>query len=196
MSNVNVVAERPRARISVELYQKLIATGDLTKDHRVELIEGDLLVMAPIGAPHAAVSVRITKLFVRGVGDIAEVAIAGPLKLGGFSEPQPDVMLLRPRADYAERIPEPNDVILVVEISDSTLGFDQTKKLALYARYGIEEYWVIDVSNERIHVYRNPLGADYTERLEAGAAAVISPRSLPQLRLDMRDLFGSKAFGA
>jgi hypothetical protein len=76
------------------------------------------------------VSVRINKLLVRGVGDTAEVAIAGPLSLGGFSEPQPDVVLLRPRADYAQRVPEPTDALLVVEISDSSLGFDQTTQLS------------------------------------------------------------------
>jgi len=168
----------------------MIAAGDLTKNDRVELIEGDLLTMAPIGAKHAAVSVRITKLLVIAVGDTAEVAVAGPLKLGGFSEPQPDVVLLRPRADYAERIPEPSDALLVIEISDSTLGFDQTTKCALYARHGIEEYWVIDVADERIHVYRNSVESAYSERVEASGTEVISPRSLPELRLKVADLFG------
>jgi Uma2 family endonuclease len=193
---MSFVAERKRARISVELYQKMVATGDLTKNDRVELIDGDLLAMAPIGAKHAALSVRITKAFILGLGDSAEVAIAGPLNLGGFSEPQPDVVLLRPRTDYALRIPEPPDAMLVVEISDSTLGFDQTTKLALYARHGIEEYWIVDVAAERIHIYRDPVGADYAERLEASGTAVISPRSLPQLRLTVQDLFASPAYQA
>ncbi len=190
---MSVVAERTRARISAELYRKMVATGDLTKNDRVELIEGDILTMAPIGSRHAAASVRINKLLVRGVGDAAEVAIAGPLKLGAFSEPQPDVVLLRPRPDYAQRIPEPADVLLVIEISDSTLSFDQSTKLALYARNGIEEYWVVDVAAELVFVYRNPVEAGYAERLEVSGTAMISPRSLPQLRLDVRDLFGPEA---
>jgi Uma2 family endonuclease len=188
---VNVVAERTRARISVELYHEMVATGALTKNDRVELIEGDLLTMAPIGSQHALLSMRITKLLVRGVGDTAEVAIAGPLNLGGFSEPQPDVMLLRPRADYGQRIAQSDDALLVVEISDSTLGFDQTAKLSLYARNGIAEYWVVDVAGKCIHVYRDPIDADYAERNEVSGNALISPRSLPQLRLKVRDIFGS-----
>ncbi len=189
---MNVAVERTRARIGVELYHKMIASGDLTKYDRVELMDGDLLTMTPIGSKHAAVSVRITKLLVRGVGDTAEVAIAGPLRLGGFSEPQPDVVLLRPRADYAQRVPEPTDALLVVEISDSSLGFDQTTKLALYARHGIEEYWVVDVAGECIHVYRNPVETRYTECVEVSGTAVISPRSLPQLCLKVADLFAAQ----
>ncbi len=186
---MNVVTERTRARVSVELYHKMVATGDLTKNDRVELIEGDLLTMAPIGSQHALLSMRITKLFVRGVGDTAEVAIAGPLNCGGFSEPQPDVVLLRPRADYGQRIAQAHDALLVLEISDSTLGFDQTTKLSLYARHGIEEYWVVDVAGQCIHVYRDPIDDEYAQRIEASGNTLISPRTLPQLRLMVRDIF-------
>jgi Uma2 family endonuclease len=167
----------------------MVATGVLTKDDRVELIEGDLLNMAPIGSQHAALSVRLTKLFVRGVGDAAEVSVGGPINLGGFSEPQPDVSLLRLRDDYATRIPEPSDVLLVVEISDSSLVFDRTTKLALYARHGIEEYWVVDVEGQRIEAYRGPVGTGYTEMIEISGPRVASPRALPELRLNVSALF-------
>jgi Uma2 family endonuclease len=167
----------------------MVATGVLTKDDRVELIDGDLLNMAPIGSQHAALSIRLTKLFVRGVGDAAEVSVGGPINLGGFSEPQPDVSLLRLRDDYATRIPEPSDVLLVVEISDSSLVFDRTIKLALYARHGIEEYWVVDVEGQRIEACRGPVGTGYTEMIEISGPRVASPRALPELRLNVSALF-------
>jgi len=173
----------------------MVATGVLTKDDRVELIEGDLLNMAPIGSQHAALSVRLTKLFVRGAGDAAEVSVGGPINLGGFSEPQPDVSLLRLRDDYATRIPEPSDVLLVVEISDSSLRFDQTTKLALYAKYGIEEYWIVDVEGQRIEAYRGPVGTGYEEKIEISGPSVASPRALPGLRLNVNELFEASVPG-
>jgi hypothetical protein len=184
----STTAERVRTRISVDRYQKMVAAGVLTKHDRVELIEGDILDMPPIGSRHASASIRLNKLF-RGVGDAAEVSIGGPINLGDFSEPQPDVSLLKPRADYAVRIPEAGDVLLLVEISDSSLAFDRTVKLALYAKYGIEEYWIVDVEAERLEVYRAPAASGYTEKLELSGTDVASPRTLPAMRFEVRELF-------
>jgi Uma2 family endonuclease len=187
---VNVLAaERPRARISVERYQRMVAAGVLTKYDRIELIEGDLLDMAPIGSRHAALSMRLTKLFVRGVGDAAEVSVAGPIRLGDFSEPQPDLSLLRPLTDYAARIPEPGDVLLLVEISDSTLVFDQTTKLALYAGHGIIEYWIVDVEGSRVFIYRSPVAGAYAESLEISGTGVASPGALTELQIAVNEIF-------
>jgi Uma2 family endonuclease len=186
---MSLSVERVSTRISVERYQKMVAAGVLTRDDRVELIEGDILDRAPIGSRHAALSVRLTKLFVRGVGDAAEVSVGGPIDLGEFSEPQPDLSLLRPRADYTTRIPQPADALLVVEISDTTLVFDRTTKLALYAGAGIEEYWIVDVVGERIAMYRGPMANGYGERLEVSGTDVASPRALPDLRIEVRALF-------
>jgi hypothetical protein len=184
-----IVADRTRFRVSVDRYQKMVATGVLTKDDRTELIEGDLLDMAPTGSRHASISMRLNKLLVRGVGDAAEVSIGGPINLGDFSEPQPDVSLLKPREDYSTRIAEPGDVLLVVEISDISLAFDRTTKLGLYARYGIEEYWIVDVEGERIEVYRGPSASGYAERHAIQGTGVASPRALPELRIKTQDLF-------
>jgi Uma2 family endonuclease len=190
---MNVVGtERPRARISVDRYQRMIAAGILTKDDHIELIEGDMLTMAPMGAPHASLSMRLTKLLFRGAGDVAEVSVGGPVKLGDFSEPQPDLSLLRPRTDYGTRIPEPSDVLLLIEISDSSLGFDQTTKLRLYALYGITEYWIVDVEGSRIVIYRSPVAGAYAERLEVSGTGVASPRALPELRVAAHALFGTE----
>ncbi len=133
---------------------------------------------------------RLNKLIVRRAGDVAEVSVGGPVKLGDFSEPEPDLLLLRPRTDYGARIPEPSDVLLLIEISDSSLRFDQTTKLALYALYGIAEYWVVDVEGSRIFIYRSPVGNTYAESLEIGGTGLASPRALPELRIGVGELFG------
>ena len=123
---MSVVSVPERMRISADRYQKMVATGVLTKYDRVELIDGDMINMAPIGPPHSAVVARLTRLFVLSLGDAAIVSPGGSVKLGDYSVPQPDLMLLKPRADfYAAQIPTPLDVLLLVEVSDSSLAFAQ-----------------------------------------------------------------------
>jgi Uma2 family endonuclease len=179
---------RPRFRISVDRYQKMIETGVLTKSDRVELIEGEMFEVAPIGARHAAISRRLAAIFLRSVGDLAEVDIGGPVKLGDSSEPQPDVMLLRPH-DYKAQIPEAGDVILLIEIADSTLVSDRSTKLALYARHGIAEYWIVDVAGECVELYTDPQSDAYGEKRIARGAEGVAPRALPSVRISVRDIF-------
>jgi len=191
---MNTVAERieqtdrPRFRISVDQYQRMIETGVLRRSDRVELIEGEMFQVAPIGARHAAISRRLNALFSRSVGDLAQVDIAGPVKLGESSEPQPDVMLLRP-GNYNTQIPEAADVLLLIEISDSSLESDLSTKLALYARHGIAEYWIVDAAGECVETYSNPGPVAYMEKRIAGAAEVVAPRGLPSVQMTVRDIF-------
>jgi len=179
---------RPRLNISVDRYQKMIATGVLTGSDRVELIEGTMFAVPPIGARHAAISRRINSLFSRSVGDLAEVDIGGPVKLGEYSQPQPDVMLLQ-RRDYNTKIPQAGDVILLIEISASTMASDRNTKLALYARYGIAEYWIIDLAQECIERYTNPVSNAYVEKRIASGADVVAPQALLSVRITVRDIF-------
>jgi Uma2 family endonuclease len=180
--------DRPRFHISVHQYQKMIETGVLSKSDRVELIEGEMFEAAPIGARHAAITRRINALLSRSVGNLAVVDIGGPVKLGEFSEPQPDVMLLRP-SDYNTQIPEASDVILLIEISDSTLASDRSSKLALYARHGIPEYWIVDLAGECVEVYRDPGSNAYSEKRIASGAEVVAPRAVPSVNITVRDIF-------
>ena len=134
--SITLVPER--MRISADRYQQMIVAGVLTKYDRVELIDGDMINMAPIGVSHSAVTARLTKLFVLSAGDLAIVSPAGSIKLGDFSVAQPDFMLLKPREDfYSRQIPVPQDALLLVEVSDSSLAFDQGIKRSLYGRYGV-----------------------------------------------------------
>jgi len=187
---MSVVSVPERTRISADRYQKMVATGVLTKYDRVELIDGDMINMAPIGPNHSAVMARLTKQFVLSVVDSAIVSPGGSIKLGDYSVPQPDLMLLKPRADfYAGQIPTPPDVLLLVEVSESSLAFDQGTKRALYARHGVAEYWVADLSDKRAHVGREPAADGYARAVEHTLSDIVSPRALPEVRVMVGNLF-------
>jgi Uma2 family endonuclease len=187
---MNVALVPERTRISADRYQKMVATGVLTKYHRVELIDGDMINMAPIGPPHSAAMARLNRLFVLSVGDLAIAYPGGSVKLGDYSVPQPDLMLLKPREDfYAGQIPTPPDVLLLVEVSESSLDFDQGIKRALYGRHGVAEYWVVDIPGKRIHVYREPTGDGYAEAAERASRDVVSPRLAPAVHVTVGTLF-------
>jgi Uma2 family endonuclease len=187
---MSVVSVPERTRISADRYQKMVATGVLTKYDRVELIDGDILNMPPIGLNHSSVTARLNKLFVLSVGDSAMVSPGGSVKLGDYSIPQPDLMLLKPRDDfYSGQIPTAPDVLLLVEISDSSLVFDQGAKRALYARHGVAEYWVIDIPGKRIHVYREPTANGYREAFERALPDSVAPRALPAVQVAVQSLF-------
>jgi Uma2 family endonuclease len=185
------VLDTERTRISADRYQKMVATGVLTKYDRVELIDGEMIDMAPIGLLHSAVTARLTKLFVLSAGDSAIVSPGGSIKLGDYSVPQPDLMLLKPREDfYSGQIPTASDVLLVVEVSDSSLAFDQSTKRALYGRRGVAEYWVVDLPGERIHVYGEPSEDGYAQVVEYASTDIVSLRALPAIQVVVSRLFG------
>ena len=180
-----------RMQITTNRYQMMVAAGVLTKYDRVELIEGDLLNMAPIGTRHTAITSRLNELFVLAVSRAATVVSGGPVDLGEFSEPQPDLTLLKRRADfYSGKHPGADDVLLLIEVSDSSLTFDQGVKLRIYARYGVAEYWVVDVEGRRIITYREPAGQGYVHTREFAAADVVAPRAFPDVQIVVGDLFG------
>ncbi|MHB8474705.1 MAG: Uma2 family endonuclease [Steroidobacteraceae bacterium] len=178
-------------RISTDRYQKMVATGVLTKYDRIELIEGEMFDMAPIGTKHSAITSRLNEFLVLAVSRIATVVVGGPVNLGEFSEPQPDLMLLKRRADfYDDKHPEAADVLLLIEVSDSSLAFDQGVKLRLYARYGVAEYWVVDVEGRRIVSYRGPSVQGYASTIESAGADVVAPLAFPEVKIVVGHLFG------
>ena len=169
----------------------MVATGVLTKYDRIELIEGDMLDMAPIGTKHSAITSRLHELFVLAVSRSATVVSGGPVNLGEFSEPQPDLMLLKRRADfYSGKIPESVDVLLLIEVSDSSLSFDQSVKLSLYARYNVAEYWVVDVEGKRVVTYREPTAKGYVRKIEFAAADTVAPQAFPDIKIAVGEIFG------
>ena len=178
-----------RWKLDVHEYHRLGETGILTEEDRVELIEGEVVEMSPIGAAHAGKVNRLNRLFGRLVGDRAVVALQNPIQLSDRTEPQPDVALLRPRADFYEAAaPTPADILLLVEVADSSLRFDRLVKLPLYARHGIPEVWIVDLAANVVEVHRGPTAAGYAEATTLGRGAVLRPLPGTELRVD--DILG------
>lgn len=138
--------------------------GLLAPDARVELIEGEIIDMAPIGIHHTSVVDRLNRWLISAVADQAIVRIQGSFRLSGFTEPQPDVILLKPQEDfYWSRFATGDDTLLVIEVSDSTFRYDSKVKAPLYARYGIPEYWIVEIESARLHFFRSPVDGRYTD---------------------------------
>lgn len=149
---------------SVGDYYRMAEAGILTADDRVELIEGEVLEMSPIGSRHAACVKRLNTLLNRQVGHTVIVSVQDPIYIDDFSEPQPDIALLRPRADfYAEEHPTSSDVLLVVEMADTSVELDRSKKLPLYARAGVPEAVIVVLPEEIIEAHAEPVGGRYQQ---------------------------------
>ena len=160
-----MIAQPQRHLFSVNEYAKMTTAGILAEDDRVELIEGDIVHMSPVGSQHAAPVKRLNHFLGRQVGDRALISVQDPIRLDDFSEPEPDIALLRPRDDfYVDAHPGPEDVFLLVEVSDSSARFDRSVKLPLYASHGICEVWIVDIGSRAIEVYQNPEGREYRDR--------------------------------
>ena len=159
-------------------------------DARLELIEGEIIEMAPIGPPHAGTVAILGRLLERAAGDDAVVWVQNPVRLGERSMPQPDVALLKPRADmYTRSHPVPADVLLLVEVSDMTLRFDVTTKMPLYARAGIVEAWVVDVDSAAVQVFRDPDAASYRTSFTVAGSERLSSRAMPEIGIRVSELF-------
>jgi Uma2 family endonuclease len=179
-----------RMRFSIDRYHKMVAAGVLTEYDRVELIEGEILEMSPVGTPHTATTARLNEWLSLGLARAATISVGGPVVLGDFSESEPDLMLLRRREDfYRGQHPAAADVLLLIEVSDSSLAFDLGVKRALYARHGIGEYWVVDLNGHRVHVHREPREAGYHSTQACGPSESLSPLTFPALQLPVHELF-------
>src|ERR1700733_118976 len=143
----------PRHLWTVDEYHRMGEAGILTEDDRVELIEGELVAMAPIGSEHAAASNSLTRMLVLAVGDRGIVAVGNPVRLNRHSEPQPDFSVLRPRDDYRKTLPRPEDTMLAVEVANTSLDYDRKVKLALYGRRGIPEVWIVNLAAKEVEVH-------------------------------------------
>jgi hypothetical protein len=164
--------------------------GILPEDSRVELINGEIIDMAPIGSRHAAAVKQLTRILNRAVGDTAIVSVQDPIHLDPHTEPQPDLALLRPRDDfYKTAHPRAADVLLVIEVADTSLHYDREIKLPLYARHGIPEVWLVDLLNNRINRFREGAADGYRQENEAVELDRVSPMNLPQVALDLSTLW-------
>jgi Uma2 family endonuclease len=151
-----------RRRFTVDEYYRLAEAGILTSDDRVELLDGEIIDMVPIGSRHAAHVAKLDRLISSSLGDRAIVWIQNPIRLDRFSEPEPDIALLKPRDDfYASAHPGPDDVFLIIEVADSSLEFDRANKVPLYAEHGIPSVWLLNLQDEAIECFGQPRDGEY-----------------------------------
>jgi Uma2 family endonuclease len=178
-------------RFTVSEYEQMGKVGIFGEDDRVELVEGDVIEMSAIGEKHAAAVKRLNRLIGRAVGDAAILGIQDPLVLDKHSQPEPDVIVLRPRPDfYGDRHPHPSDVMLVVEVSDTTIDFDRRVKAPIYARNGISDLWIVDIDGDGIIVYRDQSADGYRTMTTARRGDSVSPLAFPDCRLAISDILG------
>ena len=180
-----------RHQFTVAQYDQMIAAGVFYEDERLELLEGEIITMSPIGMFHAACVKRLNQIFSQQLGTKTIVGIQDPIHLDRYSEPEPDIALLHPRPDfYVAGHPEPEDIFLLVEVSETSLEYDREVKLPLYARAGIMEIWIVDVEQAVLEVYRQPVADGYTETLRLAKGETISPMAFPDLTIQVEQITG------
>ena len=180
-----------RRRFTVEQYQQMAAAGIFNEDDRIELIEGEIVEMSPIGPSHSACVSRLIQLIQQQIGSSLIIRVQDPIRLSNRSEPQPDVALVQPRADfYAGGHPEPEDVVLLVEVADSSLSYDRDLKLPLYARAGIAEVWLVCLLPQTVEVFRAPSESGYGERREARRGESVAALNIPGVVLSVAEILG------
>lgn len=181
---------RPVFRLGVDAYHQMINAGIFDEDDRVELIEGELRAMPPIKPNQAGKNKRLNRLLTRGAGDDALVAVQDPLTLRPDSEPEPDLMLLRPREDFYENAnPTPADTLLVIEICDTSLRYDQEIKVPLYAAHCVPEVWLLDLKQQRLEIYREPGADGYRVMLRPDPTEMVTPMLLPSLCIPVTEIW-------
>ena len=177
-------------RLTVDDYYRMAEAGVLAPDARVELIEGEIIDMPPIGSRHAGAVNHLLKLLGAAIGDAAVLTVQSPVRLSNISEPQPDLMLLRPRQDaYSNSHPTARDVLLLIEVSDNTVRYDRDIKIPLYAGYGVLESWMVDLDQQELRCYRAPHSGGYLEVHAARSPGVLALPALNGVTVDLSRLF-------
>ncbi len=180
-----------RRRFTVEEYHQMAQAGIFSEDDRVELIKGEVVEMTPIGSSHAACVKRLNQLFSQRVGDRALISIQDPIRIDPHSEPQPDVALLQLRQDYyASTHPNPKDILLVIEVADTSANYDRDVKIPIYAQAGIVEVWLIDLAKTCVEVYREPTSQGYERVQIVRRGERLTPQAFPQLEVTADEILG------
>lgn len=181
--------EVTRRRFTVHDYHRMAEAGILHEDDRVELIEGEISEMAAIGSRHFTCVNTLNRLLVKSLGEEAIVSVQNPVRLNENNEPEPDVAVIRPR-DYRDSLPDPEDVLFLIEVSDTTLPYDRSVKLPLYARFGIPEVWIMDLAGELVERHTGPSGEIYRHLERAPRGETLASTVLPGLTFDVSAVLG------
>ena len=178
-------------RFTVDEYHRMAETGILGPQDRVELIEGEIVEMSPIGEKHAVAVDSLNAVFVVKTVGRATVRVQGPIRLNRRSEPQPDLSILHPDKErYSTGHPGPADVFLVIEVSDTTLEFDRETKIPAYARAGIRESWLVNLVAGYVEVFRRPGPNGYGDVQIIGRGKTVSPEAFPDVVIRVDDILG------
>jgi Uma2 family endonuclease len=178
-------------RFSVEEYYRMAETGILRPDARVELLEGKIIDMSPIGPLHGGLVNRLIRVFTLQSKGRWLVSAQNPVRLDDHSEPEPDLMLLKPTSDdYTSRHPRPEDVFLLIEVSETTLEYDRGEKLAAYGWAGIREVWIVNLPEQVIEAYREPHFTGYGSMQTLRAGDKAAPSAFPDAGVDIAELLG------
>jgi len=180
-----------KKRFTVDEYYRMAEAGILRPEDRVELIDGEIIQMSPIGQRHAARVNRANSLFIRAFGEQAVVSPQNPVQLSDWTEPQPDIVVFKARSDFYEsKKPTPRDVLLVLEISDTTLRYDMKIKLPHFAAALIPEVWIQDINGDSLYVFRDPQGNCYVTSMQLKRGAFVYSLAFPEIRFSLDDLLG------
>jgi Uma2 family endonuclease len=178
-----------RRQFTTDDYHRMRDAGIFAEDDRVELLDGEVLLMSPIGPLHAAIVKRLNTLLGQGVSKRYIVSIQDPIQLSDLSEPQPDIAILQYRADYyGSAHPQPADILLLIEVSDISLEYDRERKFPRYAESGIAEVWIVDIDNQRVEQYYHPTNGLYQTKQTWLHGQVITSRRLITLALPINDI--------
>ncbi len=182
------VARRP---LTVAEYHRMGEVGILTDRDRVELIEGQVVAMSPIGSEHSGTVNALSYLLFQVVGTRGVVAVQNPVQLDDLTEPEPDFAVLKPRSDFYRRAtPRADEVLLLIEVADSSLAYDRAVKRSLYARHGIPEFWIVNLAAGEVEVCRAPAGDRYASVSHVGRDGILEPELLPGAVIPVATLLG------
>lgn len=180
-----------RRKFTVQQYHKMVDSGILTENDRVELIGGEIIEISPIGTKHTACVNRLVNLLVQLLGKMVIVAAQNPVNLNYNSEPQPDVVLLKPRDDFYENAhPQPEDIFLLIEVADSTVIYDREEKIPLYAQANITEFWLVDINAQVVEVYQQLTAAGYQQMQKFTSGQTLSILGFPDINITINEIFG------
>ena len=179
-------------RLNISQYHQMSEAGIFSENDKVELINGEIIEMSPIGRRHTACVNRLNSVFSQLLGNKVIIAVQNPIILNNLSEPEPDIALLKPRADFYESgHPQPQDIFLLIEVADSSLEYDRDVKIPLYATSGISEVWLVDIYEQVIIVYRYPSENGYSDIQTLSRGEKLSIQAFPEINLVVNDILGS-----
>lgn len=180
-----------RWQFTADDYERMVETGILGKDDRVELIDGEVIAMSPIGPPHAGIVNRLNAFLNRQLTNTAIVSVQNPIRLNDYSEPQPDLAVLQLKDDYyAQAHPTPADILLLVEVAGSSFEYDSEEKMPRYAQDAIPEVCLIDVDHQTVTQYAHPSIVGYSYQMKLARGQMLVAQTITGLEIEINAIFG------